>query len=132
MMNDGSSSNSTSATSGAPLPAFSALFSAVYSGSPAPGSSSVTQMPGWVLLNSVTARLMPGTQAQNVSWAALEEHDLPPARTDAAGLALAPLPALLAPADGLDGAPVPQAARVTAAAAAPASHRSGFLGFMGG
>lgn len=129
MMNDGSSSNSTSATSGAPLPAFSALFSAVYSGSPAPGSSSVTQMPGWVLLNSVTARFMPGTQAQNVSWVVLEEQDAPPASTDADGLALALPP--LAPPDGVDGAPVPQAASVTAAAA-PASQASDFLGSISG
>ena len=42
-------------------------------------------MFGWVLLNSVTALLMPGTHAQNVRWAALDEQ-LPPART---GVALA-------------------------------------------
>src|ERR1700689_5076662 len=81
MMNEGSSSNSISATSGAPEPAFMALFSSVYSAPPAPGSSSVTQMFGWVLLNSVTARLIPGTQAQNVIGVADELQDLPPAST---------------------------------------------------
>src|SRR5580693_10750674 len=89
MMNEGSSSNSISATSGAPVPAFMALFSSVYSAPPAPGSSSVTQMFGWVLLNSVTARLIPGTQAQNVIGVADELQDLPPASTDALALALA-------------------------------------------
>src|SRR5580704_11768312 len=89
MMNEGSSSNSISATSGAPDPAFIALFSSVYSAPPAPGSSSVTQIDGWVLLNSVTARLIPGTQAQNVTGVADELQDLPPASTDALALALA-------------------------------------------
>src|SRR3984885_14856467 len=89
MMKEGSSSNSISATSGAPEPAFIALFSSVYSAPPAPGSSSVTQIDGWVLLNSVTARLIPGTQAQNVIGVADELHDLPPASTDALALALA-------------------------------------------
>src|ERR1700677_573349 len=89
MMNEGSSSNSISATSGAPEPAFMALFSSVYSAPPAPGSSSVTQMFGWVLLNSVTARLIPGTQAQNVIGVADELQDLPPASTAADALALA-------------------------------------------
>src|SRR5580704_8819007 len=89
MMNEGSSSNSISATSGAPDPAFIALFSSVYSAPPAPGSSSVTQIDGWVLLNSVTARLIPGTQAQNVTGVADELQDLPPARRDALALALA-------------------------------------------
>src|SRR3984885_14914187 len=88
MMNEGSSSNSISATSGAPEPAFMALFSSVYSAPPAPGSSSVTQMFGWVLLNSVTARLIPGTQAQNVIGVADELQDLPPASTVADALAL--------------------------------------------
>src|SRR5580698_10156276 len=88
MMNEGSSSNSISATSGAPVPAFMALFSSVYSAPPAPGSSSVTQMFGWVLLNSVTARLIPGTQAQNVIGVADELQDLPPASTVAVALAL--------------------------------------------
>jgi hypothetical protein len=46
-------------------------------------------MPEWVLLNSVTALLMPGTQAQNVMWVALDEQ-LAPARTGVLlGLALA-------------------------------------------
>src|SRR5580704_1158288 len=89
MMNEGSSSNSISATSGAPEPAFIALFSSVYSAPPAPGSSSVTQIDGWVLLNSVTARLIQGTQAQNVTGVADELQDLPPASTDALALALA-------------------------------------------
>src|SRR5580704_8169256 len=89
MMNEGSSSNSISATSGAPDPAFIALFSSVYSAPPAPGYSSVTQIDGWVLLNSVTARLIPGTQAQNVTGVADELQDLPPASTDALALALA-------------------------------------------
>src|ERR1700685_1128230 len=89
MMNEGSSSTSISATSGAPEPAFMALFSSVYSAPPAPGSSSVTQMFGWVLLNSVTARFIPGTQAQNVIGVADELQDLPPASTVADALALA-------------------------------------------
>src|ERR1700683_497877 len=89
MMNEGSSSNSISATSGAPEPAFIALLSSVYSAPPAPGSSSVTQMLGWVLLNSVTARLIPGTHAQNVIGVADELQDLPPASTLALALALA-------------------------------------------
>jgi hypothetical protein len=61
----------------------------VYSAPPAPGSSSVTQIDGWVLLNSVTARLIPGTQAQNMTGVADELQDLPPASTDALALALA-------------------------------------------
>src|SRR5271170_7808522 len=89
MMNEGSSSNSISATSGAPDPAFMALLSSVYSAPPAPGSSSVTQIDGWVLLNSVTARLIPGTQAQNMTGVADELQDLPPASTDALALVLA-------------------------------------------
>src|SRR5580692_10207440 len=89
MMNDGISSNSISATSGAPVPAFIALLSSVYSAPPAPGSSSVTQIDGWVLLNSVTARLIPGTHAQNVIGVADELQDLPPASTLALALALA-------------------------------------------
>src|SRR5579871_5985698 len=89
MMNDGSSSNSTSATSGAPEPALSALVIATYSGSPAPTSSWVTQMPGCVLLNSVTARPMPGTHAQKVILTALLLEQLAPASTVTDGLALA-------------------------------------------
>ena len=89
MMNEGSSSNSISATSGAPEPAFIALFSSVYSAPPAPGSSSVTQIDGWVLLNSVTARLIPGTQAQNMIGVDDELQDFPPASTVADALALA-------------------------------------------
>jgi hypothetical protein len=46
-------------------------------------------MLGWVLLNSVTARLIPGTQAQNVIGVADELQDLPPASTVADALALA-------------------------------------------
>ena len=97
---DGSSSNSTSATSGAPEPAFSALVIATYSGLPAPTSSWVTQMFGCVLLNSVTARPIPGTQAQNKTLVALALHE-PPATTLTLGLALlagalvVPPPALL-------------------------------------
>src|SRR5206468_2623801 len=87
---DGSSSNSTSATSGAPEPAFSALVIATYSGLPAPTSSWVTQMFGCVLLNSVTARPIPGTQAQNKTLVALALHE-PPATTLTLGLALAVL-----------------------------------------
>src|SRR4051812_41802575 len=89
MMNEGISSNSISATSGAPEPAFIALLSSVYSAPPAPGSSSVTQMPGWVLLNSVTARLMPGTHAQNITGVAGELRDWPPASPVALALARA-------------------------------------------
>src|ERR1700759_672591 len=88
--NDGSSSNSISATSGAPLPALRALLSGVYSSSPAPGFSRVTQMDGWDLLKAVTARLIPGTQAQKVILVALEPQDAPPASTEALGLALLP------------------------------------------
>src|SRR6266851_3213804 len=75
MMSAGSSSNSISATSGAPLPAFSALLSGVYSARPAPGFSWVTQIEGGVLLNWLTARLIPGTQAQKVIFVALELPD---------------------------------------------------------
>ena len=57
-------------------------------------------MFGWVLLNSVTALLMPGTQAQNVRWVALDEQ-LPPARTGVA------LPLALALALVLDLVPAP-------------------------
>ncbi len=112
--NDGSSSNSISATSGAPLPALSALLSGVYSFRPAPGFSRVTQMDGWDLLNAVTARLIPGTQAQKVILVALELQDAPPASTEALGLA-----ALLLVLAGAAPPPLllpPQAAsRVTAA-----------------
>src|ERR1700761_3628369 len=80
-MNDGSSSYSTSATSGAPVPALIALVIATYSGAPAPTSSWVTQMSGWVLLNSVTARPMPGTHAQKVILTALLFAQLAPAST---------------------------------------------------
>src|SRR5258708_25265325 len=116
-MNDGSSSNSTSATSGAPLPAFRALLSGVYSFRPAPGFSSVTQIDGCDLLKAVTARLMPGTHAQNVILVALELHDAPPASTEALGLALegVPEPAAVPPV----GPPLPQAAASSETAAAP-------------
>src|SRR5207247_4632748 len=87
---DGSSSNSTSATSGAPEPAFSASEIFTYSGLPAPTSSRVTQIFGCVLLNSVTARPIPGTQAQNKTLVALALHE-PPATTLTLGLALAAL-----------------------------------------
>src|SRR5258708_38729931 len=80
-MNEGSSSNSTSATSGALEPALSALVIATYSGSPAPTSSWVTQMPGGVLLNAVTARPSPGTHAQKVIFTALLLEQLAPAST---------------------------------------------------
>ena len=87
--NDGSSSNSTSATSGAPDPAFSASAIFTYSGLPAPTSSCVTQIDGWVLLNSLTARPIPGTQAQNVTFVAEEFLQEPPATSVALELALA-------------------------------------------
>ena len=89
--------------------------SGVYSSRPAPGFSSVTQIDGWVLLNAVTARAMPGTQAQKVIFVALELQDAPPASTLAAGLAeaLAVPPVLLVPL-------LPQAAS-SASAATPAS-----------
>src|SRR6202042_1885463 len=87
--NDGSSSNSTSATSGAPEPALSALVIATYSGSPAPTSSWVTQMPGCVLLNSSTARPSPGTHAQKVIFTALLLAQLAPASTVTEELGLA-------------------------------------------
>src|SRR5215470_1448539 len=106
MMNDGSSSNSNSATSGAPEPAFIALLSSVYSAPPAPGSSSVTQIEGCVWLNWVTARLMPGTQAQNITGVADELQDLPPASTVALALALAPALELVPPAGVLDELPL--------------------------
>ena len=41
------------------------------------------------MLNSVTARLMPGTHAQNITGVAEELQDLPPASTVALALALA-------------------------------------------
>jgi hypothetical protein len=47
-------------------------------------------MDGWDLLNAVTARLIPGTQAQKVILVALELQDAPPASTEALGLALLP------------------------------------------
>jgi hypothetical protein len=72
----------------------SALVIATYSGSPAPTSSCVTQMLGWVLLNSVTARPMPGTQAQKVIFTAFGLQD-PPATTLTLGLALAVVPVLV-------------------------------------
>jgi hypothetical protein len=50
------------------------------------------------LLNAVTARLIPGTQAQKVIFVALALQDLPPASTDALGLALLlPLAAAVPP-----------------------------------
>jgi hypothetical protein len=72
------------------------------------------------LLNSVTARPRPGTQAQNVILVALEEaHELPASTV---------VPALAAAAalgdfddDGCEGALLPQPAS-TATAAAAASH----------
>src|ERR1700691_2143994 len=118
MMNEGSSSNSISATSGAPVPAFMALFSSVYSAPPAPGSSSVTQIDGWVLLNSVTARLIPGTQAQNMIGVDDELQDFPPASTVADALALAL--ALVPLADVLDD-PLLLHAASSEMAAAPAA-----------
>jgi hypothetical protein len=57
-------------------------------------------------LNAVTARLIPGTQAQKVILVALELQDAPPASTEALGLAAllllvlagaAPPPLLLPP-----------------------------------
>src|ERR1700743_3519726 len=106
--NDGSSSNSISATSGAPLPALRALLSGVYSSRPAPGFSRVTQMDGWDLLNAVTARLIPGTQAQKVIFVALALQDLPPASTE--GLLLALLLPLAAAVPPLVVPLLPQAA----------------------
>src|ERR1700683_2320608 len=120
MMNEGSSSNSISATSGAPVPAFMALFSSVYSAPPAPGSSSVTQIDGWVLLNSVTARLIPGTQAQNMTGVDDELQDFPPASTVADALALALALVLLPLAAVLDD-PLLLHAASSEMAAAPAT-----------
>jgi len=54
--NDGTSRYSTCATSGVPVPAFRASVSLVYSSPAAPAFSIVTQMPGWVWLNFLTAR----------------------------------------------------------------------------
>src|ERR1700727_3650008 len=119
MMNEGSSSNSISATSGAPEPAFIALFSNVYSAPPAPGSSSVTQIDGWVLLNSVTARLIPGTQAQNMTGVDDELQDLPPASTVADALALA-LALVLVPLAAVLDDPLLLHAASSEMAAAPA------------
>src|SRR5580692_1558752 len=121
MMNEGSSSNSISATSGAPEPAFIALLSSVYSAPPAPGSSSVTQMLGWVLLNSVTARLIPGTHAQNVIGVADELQDLPPASTLALALALALVVLLDPPEAALEDDPLLLHAASSERAAAPAT-----------
>src|SRR3984885_3533067 len=120
MMNEGSSSNSISATSGAPVPAFMALFSSVYSAPPAPGSSSVTQIDGWVLLNSVTARLIPGTQAQNMTGVDDELQDFPPARTVADALALA-LALVLVPLAAVLDDPLLLHAASSEMAAAPAT-----------
>src|ERR1700733_14302427 len=122
MMKEGISSNSISATSGAPDPAFMALFSRVYSAPPAPGSSSVTQIDGWVLLNSVTARLIPGTQAQNMTGVDDELQDFPPASTvaDALALALALVLALVPLAAVLDD-PLLLHAASSEMAAAPAT-----------
>ncbi len=61
----------------------------------------MTQIPEWVLLNSVTARLMPGTHAQNVTGVAEELQDLPPASTVALALALALALVDVPPAAGL-------------------------------
>src|ERR1700704_3401963 len=99
-MNDGSSSYSTSATSGAPEPALIALVIATYSGSPAPTSSWVTQMPGCDWLNAVTARPRPGTHAQKVIFTALLLAQLAPASTvtDELGLAAPDAAALELPA----------------------------------
>src|SRR5581483_1762598 len=113
--NDGSSSNSTSATSGAPEPALSALVILTYSGFPAPTSSSVTQIEGWDLLNASTARPMPGTHAQNVTWVALPDRHDPPASTDVLGEAVGPAapeddPPLLPPQAARDAARAPTAA----------------------
>jgi hypothetical protein len=74
------------------------------------------------LLNSLTARPRPGTQAQKVIFVALEDLHEPPASTVAPGLGAAP-PLLLGEADDeFDGAGalVPQPAR-TATAVAPIS-----------
>src|SRR5580693_6898907 len=115
--NDGSSSNSTSATSGAPEPALSASEIFTYSGSPAPTSASVTQIDGWVLLNSLTARSMPGTQAQNVMFVAPDDLQDAPASTVLPGVGLGLLEDFV---EGvLEEVPLlPQPARTDTAAAA--------------
>jgi hypothetical protein len=69
----------------------------------------------------LTARAMPGTQAQNVIWVAFEDLQLPPARTVGLALALAPELAPPDPPEDGEAGPLlpPQAAsRETAAAAA--------------
>src|SRR6201996_2269370 len=87
--NEGSSAYSTSAMSGAPVPAFSASAIFVYSGTPAPTLLTVAQIPGCVALNSSAARLKPGTQAQIVSWTPpdlqCEPETAAPGREDAEG-----------------------------------------------
>ena len=120
--NEGSSSNSTSATSGAPEPALSASEILTYSGLPAPTSSWVTQMLGWVLLNSFTARPKPGTQAQKVIFVALEDlHELPATRVvPVLGAAAALLWTSRPSAAGVDEPLLPQPAS-TAMAVAPIS-----------
>jgi hypothetical protein len=69
-------------------------------------------------LNAVTARLIPGTQAQNVIFVALELQDAPPASTEALGLALL-LPLLAGAAPPV--VPLLPHAASSATAASPAS-----------
>ena len=59
--------NSIWATSGAPVPAFSAVRSLVYCGSPCPALTTLTSMAGYFFSNRATSFSMFGTQVQKVS-----------------------------------------------------------------
>jgi len=91
-------------------------------------------MLGWVALNWVTARLIPGTQAQNVSCVALELQDLPPASTLADALAVGELDFFAPPPPAEEDEPELPHATSSVAAATPASTAAGRLtmSFIGG
>src|SRR3954453_15388164 len=60
--------NSIWATSGAPVPACSAVRSLVYCGVPAPAFTTFTLMAGYFCSNRAISLSMFGTHVQNVSW----------------------------------------------------------------
>src|SRR3954453_10064533 len=58
--------NSIWTRSGAPVPAFSAVRSLVYSAAPDPALTTFTLMAGYFFWNTATSLAMSGTQVQNV------------------------------------------------------------------
>jgi hypothetical protein len=78
----------------------------------------VTQIEGWVLLNSLTARSIPGTQAQSVMFVAPDDLQDAPASTVLPGVGLGLVEDFGAVVEEEVVPPLPQPARTDTAAAA--------------